>query len=539
MTSTGDNRSDGRPEENGGIVSISGDIASGSTGPGAAVPGGLRLRLLGPTLVIVGSLMAVVSSLGAPLIPTIADADGVSLSTAEWLLTITLMTGALATPLMGRLADGPRQRDVILAALGSVVAGCVVAALSNGFAMLIVGRGLQGVGLGLLPVAMAVARRNLTPEKSRQAIATLSITTAIGAGLGYPVTALIAETFDFRGAYWFGAITVGCAFLLAAFVLPGRAQVPSRRFDTVGATLISLAVVGLSVVLSEAGGWGWTSARTLGLFAASLVVLALWIPYELRTSDPLIDLRQVRNRSVLTADTGGFLISVAMYLLLPVVVEFVQVPAAKGYGFGASLVVSGLVLVPYAVANFVASRFLGVYERRFGARSMIPLGSLIFAFSTGFFALEHAHLWEAFVTTGIAGFGMGFTYAAMPGFIVRAVPHSETGSATGFYQVLRSIGLTLGSALSAAVLMAHTPAGSALPEVSGFRTALVIASGLGVATAVISFVLPGLAPAGRDGSSVKGRSETVPMMDTEAMEEEAEIAGSGFMTVDDKASGTR
>ena len=114
-----------------------------------------------PTLVLSGSLMAVVSSLGAPLIPTLARDDGVSLSTGEWILTITLLTGALATPVMGRLADGPRQRAVILVALGAVVVGCVLAAVSNGFTVLIIGRALQGVGLGLLPVAMAIARRNL------------------------------------------------------------------------------------------------------------------------------------------------------------------------------------------------------------------------------------------------------------------------------------------------------------------------------------------------------------------------------------------
>src|ERR1700691_3733701 len=108
----------------------------------------LRRRLLVPTLVLSGSLMAVVSSLGAPLIPTLSRADGVSLSTGEWILTITLLAGALATPVMGRLADGPRQRAVILVALSAVVAGCVLSAVSDGFTMLIVGRALQGPLVG-------------------------------------------------------------------------------------------------------------------------------------------------------------------------------------------------------------------------------------------------------------------------------------------------------------------------------------------------------------------------------------------------------
>ena len=99
-----------------------------------------------------------------------------SLSTGEWILTITLLTGALATPVMGRLADGPRQRTVILVALASVVVGCALSALSNGFALLLVGRALQGVGLGLLPVARAIARRHLLPMKARRTIATLAVT---------------------------------------------------------------------------------------------------------------------------------------------------------------------------------------------------------------------------------------------------------------------------------------------------------------------------------------------------------------------------
>src|ERR1700729_3935293 len=203
------------------MTTTAGPPRAGSPGPfGPDDVASLRRRLLVPTLVLSGSLMAVVSSLGAPLIPTLSRDDGVSLSTGEWILTITLLTGALATPVVGRLAAGPRQRTVILVALGAVVVGCVISAVSNGFTVLIVGRALQGVGLGLLPVAMAIARRNLPPESAGRTIATLSVTTAIGAGLGYPVTGLIAQALDFRESDWFGARTLAGSLVFSALVLP-------------------------------------------------------------------------------------------------------------------------------------------------------------------------------------------------------------------------------------------------------------------------------------------------------------------------------
>jgi MFS family permease len=171
----------------------------------------------------------------------------------------------------------------------------------------------------------------------------------------------------------------------------------------------------------------------------------------------------------------------------------------------------------------VASRFLVVYERRFGPRSMIPLGSAVFAVSALFFALEHSALWEAFVTAGLAGLGVGFTSGAMPGFIVRAVPQSETGSATGFYQVVRSIGLTVGSAMSAAVLMAHTRHGQSLPDVDGFVVTLVIGAALCLLTAVVSFVLPGRA------SSRPKTLTPVQQTDLETLiKDDAELAGTGL-----------
>ena len=474
-----------------------------------------------PVLVAIAALVAIISSLGAPLIPSIARSDHVSLSAAEWVLTAALMTGALATPAMGRLADGPRKRRVIEVALTAVLAGCVLSALSSSFVVLIIGRGMQGIGLGLLPVTMAIARSQFSFAKAGPAIATLSVSAAVGAGLGYPITALIAQFLNYRAAFWFGAITVAFVLALAVVVLPNRSDGHSRRFDRIGMVTLGAAVVGVSAELSEGGTWGWTSLWSLVIITFSALMVALWIAHELKVADPLIDVRQVRNRSVLTADVSAFLIGVAMYLFLPIVIEFVQIPTAIGYGFGSSILVSGLVFVPLSIGAFGASRCLTAYTDRFGTRTMIPFGSLMFAASTLFFAIEHRALWEAFLTAGIAGIGIGFTFAAMPGFVVRAVPVSETGSAMGLYQVLRSIGLSLGSALAAAILITFTAQGHTYPSFEGFRVTLIVASALCAMTALVSYLLP--------GNVVGGLLQEVERM----MEEEAQVGAVGLMLAED------
>lgn len=141
-------------------------------------PSPWQQRALVPVLVSLGMLVAIISSLGAPLIPTIASVDHVSVADAQWSLTVTMLVGAVATPAMGRLGDGPHRRKVILTGLAVVLIGSLLAALPLGFSCLITGRALQGVGMGLVPLAIATARDSVPPERARSALSTLSLTTA-------------------------------------------------------------------------------------------------------------------------------------------------------------------------------------------------------------------------------------------------------------------------------------------------------------------------------------------------------------------------
>ena len=440
-----------------------------------------------PVLVFLGMVVATVSSLGAPLIPTIARAEHVSLADAQWSLTITMLVGAVATPTMGRLGDGPRRRLVILGALTAVTIGSVLAAFSLPFTFLLIGRALMGIGLGLTPLAMATARDSLA--ESRSTVALLSITTVAGVGLGYPLTGLIAQHYSFHAGFWFGAVVSATALAAAAAFIPSSAGRVAHRLDVVGAVLLGAALSGLLLVLSEAEVWGWGSVRVVGITAGSLGLLALWVGEELRAEHPLIDLRLIRNKTVLTADVTGLLAGVGMYLLMSLVIRYVQTPTSTGYGFGASVVVAGLVLLPFSIASVTASKVAPLLARRTSADRVLPIGCGIFITATLLFVLARGSLWEMFAVMAVAGLGVGCTFAALPGLIVRSVPAEETGSAMSFNQVLRYIGYSIGSALSATVLEAHTPQGQALPTERGYDVTALIGCGVLVVAGILSFVL--------------------------------------------------
>jgi predicted MFS family arabinose efflux permease len=427
----------------------------------------------------------------------------VPLADAQWSLTITLLVGAVATPTMGRLGDGPRRRQVILGALAVVVAGSVLAALPLDFWYLVAGRALQGVGLGLTPLAMATARDALPAERSRSTVALLSITTVAGVGLGYPLTGLIAQYASVRTAFWFGAAVSAAALVAAAMVVPSTADRPRRRLDVLGAVLLGAALAGLLLALSEAEVWGWTSGRTLGLAAASLLVLGLWVVHERRARYPLVDLSLLRHRAVLTADVTALLAGVGMYLLMSLVMRFVQTPESAGYGFGSSVVVAGLVLLPFSVASFAASKVAPVIARRTSPDIVLPVGSVMFFLAMLAFLLVRDSLWQVLLTMSVAGLGVGCTFAAMPGLIVRSVPRAETGSAMSFNQVLRYVGYSAGSALSATVLEAHTAAGSALPSDDGYGAAALLGCVVWAVTVVVGLVLPRRRAAVREAEGVE------------------------------------
>ncbi|AEM84054.1 MFS transporter [Streptomyces violaceusniger] len=464
-------------------------------------------RMLLPSLMFTALSVSVISTLGAPMVPTIAHEQRVSLSTAQWVLTSTLLAGAIAGPVLGRLGDGPRRRGAIQGALVGVFIGSVLAAIAPAFGLLLAGRALQGLGMGLMPLAIAVARDHLPAERMRSGISSLSITTSVGAGLGYPVTGVIAQHLDYRAGFWFAALLSAVALLVVTWVVPVGSSVPRRPLDVTGAVLLCSGLAMVLLALSQGVAWGLTSDATLGCLGAGVVVLAAWIVQALRTRHPLVDIRLIRNRAVLAANTTALLMGIGMYGVLSLINLYTQVPAGAGYGFHLSLTATGLVLMPMSLGSITANRLASALVSRIGLYRVLPLGALVVCVDLVSLALWRDHLSVLVLGTFLLGNGVGAAYAVMPLLIVRHVPPSETGSATSFNQVLRTIGGSVGSAAISAIMLAYTPAAGGTPQGSAYTTALLVtaaASFLGVIAAVVLPPRHGTAPESALGVVARG-----------------------------------
>lgn len=413
-------------------------------------------------LVFLAVVSTAVASLGAPLLPTIVAVDHVSIADSQWALTISLVVGAISTPLLGQLGDGRHRRSATLMTLAAVTAGSVLAALPLGFDALLVGRALQGMGLGLVPLATAVAREGLPAGRSRRTIVMLGITTAAGVGLGYPLAGVLTQYLGLGAPFTAGAALSACALLAAAITLPpGPPRLP--KLDLIGASLLAISVAALLVGLAEGPAWGWTSTPILGTAGLATATLVAWIRWELHVAEPLVELRLLRRATVLAANLTGLLVALGFYPLMSLVVRYVQTPRSSGYGLGATGLLAGVMLTPFSAASFLARRPATTLARRASPNSVIALGTILLIAGQLLFLLTRSGYPTVVAAMALTGLGVGAVFAVNPIQIVDGVPAQRTGSAISFYQLLRTIGYSIASALSATVLVATSPPATTPP----------------------------------------------------------------------------
>lgn len=438
----------------------------------------------------VGSF-ATLQSLVVPVLPVIQRDLGTTTSGATWTMTAWLISAAVATPLLGRVGDMVGKRRIFVLALLAVALGSVIAALAPTIGVLIVARVIQGVGGAMFPLAFGIVRDAFPAHRLPSAIGALASIIAIGSGLGTVLAGPLADVLGWRGLFLVPVVFTVSAAILARVFIPESETRATGGINPWAAILLSGWLVALLLPLSTGSQWGWGSPLVIGLFAVAAVLLAAWIVVELRSKQPLVDMRMMRLPGVWAMNAAAIFIGAAMFSVFSFFPRFVQIPTSTGYGLGATVSESGLLMLPMLVTMAVTGFASGPLARFIGFRSQVIIASAIIAVSSVAIGLWHSTLLDVAVEAGVFGLGLGLVYAAITSVVVQSVPPTQTGIASGMNANLRTVGSAIGAALMTAMVTGATgPDGLAAESgyTDGFVTAGILALGA-VAVTVLSVVV--------------------------------------------------
>ncbi|WP_394618271.1 MFS transporter [Lentzea sp. JNUCC 0626] len=439
-----------------------------------------RPNVVVAVLALGGITVSLMQTLVIPLLPRFPALLNSAPGDTAWVITSTLLASAVATPVIGRLGDMFGKRRMLIVSLLMVVVGSVIAALSYSLVPLIIGRVVQGMAVGVIPLGISIMRDELPIERLAGATALMSASLGVGGALGLPAAAILVEQSDWHMLFWTSA---GVGVLVLAAVLVYVPESPVRgggRFDLLGAVGLSVALICLLLGVSKAS--EWSGGSVTGLFVAAAVVLGAWGWWELRTREPLVDLRTTVRRQVLLTNISSLVFAFAMFAQSLVLPQVLQLPVG-GHGLGQSLLVTGLVLVPSGLVMMATAPFAARISNARGPRATLLLGALVVAFGYGIGIFMLTAVWQLVVISAVIGAGIGLGYGAMPALIMGAVPTSETAAANSLNSLMRAIGTSVSSAV----------AGVVLTQV-GVPFSFQLIMGLGAATALLAVVVAAFIP---------------------------------------------
>lgn len=465
-----------------------------------------------------GLLAALVQTLLVPLLPQFPHLLSTSPSTVSWLTTSTLIAGAVSAPVFGRLGDMYGKRRMLLVSLALVTIGSALAAVAPGVGVMLVGRTAQGASFAVIALGISIMRDELPPHRIGSGIALMSSSLGIGGAIGLPVTGIVAELVSWRWLFA-GVALVGLALtILVLRVVPESPLRSGGRFDTVGAAGLSIGLVCMLLTISKGAEWGWSSATVLGLLGGAAIVLGLWARYELRTRNPLVDLRVTARPTLLLTNIATVLVGFAMFASFVVTTQIMQADPGTGYGFGLSLIGAGLAMVPMGAMMAVLSPASARLSSRRGPRTTLTLGGLSLVAGNLAIAVRPSTLTLLIVATVIVAAGAALAYSALPLLVIRAVPDTETAAANSLNTLMRQLGMATCAALAATIQAGHAARGGTAVVTApvSYTIVFAIAAGAALVAAVLALLTP--APRGAWVHDLVPEAEPDPGADWEMVD---------------------
>jgi EmrB/QacA subfamily drug resistance transporter len=429
-------------------------------------------------------------------LPTIKVAVGFSEQSLSWVLNAyTLIFGGFLL-LGGRLADRLGRRRLFVIGIALFSGASFICGVSQSEGMLLVARGLQGLGGAMVsPAALSIILTTFAEGSERnRALAVWGAIAGAGGAVGLLLGGVIVDLLSWRWVF-FVNVPIGAVVLsLAPRIVPeSRSESVARGgYDVAGAVAITLGTIALVFTLIKANSWGWTSGRTLAGFAVAAVLIAAFVVIEGRHRDPLVPLRIFSNRSLAASNATFILVAAALFGMFFFLTLYLQ--QVLGY----SALKTGVAYLPLSLILIAASALASRLVDRFTPKPVLSLGLLVS--TAGFVLLTRvdghgdyaSHVLPAMIVLGV-GLGMSFVPITIAG--TNGVAAADSGLASGLLNTTQQVGGSLGLAILSSVSTSRVTSalegGSALPAAltHGFRGAFTVAAVLCAVGLVVAVAL--------------------------------------------------
>ena len=400
--------------------------------------------------IMVGSfLFALDTTIVNIAIPKIMVSIGADLNEIQWVLMIYMIGMAVVMPASGWLSDLFGHKWLYTGSLALFTLSSVLCGMAWNPASLIVFRGLQGLGAGAIaPTAMAVIFHVFPPEQRGLGMGIYSLGWTFGPLLGPTLGGYLTDTLSWRAIFYLNLPLGIVGVIMAATIMAGDlSHRRPRRLDLFGLVTMTTGIVTLLIALSEGNHEGWTSSYIVWLFIVASLSLGMFTVIELRSQDPVINLRLYRNATYSMASIAGALLGFGMFgfhLLLPLFLQdFLHYTALQ----------AAFLMLPGVLLSGVLSPMSGKWCDRYNPRLFVVLGFVTAAAATYAFTgmgieTEQGRLVWALLLRG----GLGLVFAPLAMLGLRTLPRSEISAASGLLNITRQIAGMGGIALAGVLL---------------------------------------------------------------------------------------
>jgi MFS family permease len=385
-----------------------------------------------------------------PSLPKIAAEYRVTIAQASLMISLYTVSGVSVIPIVGKLGDIYGKRRVLVYVLAIYVPVAAVTSFLPDFGAILVSRTVQGVGLGILPLSISLAREQFPRELIPRTQGIITATQVAGGGAGLIAGTLIASVYGWQGNYHIAIPFVAALSILTFMLLkesPNRK--PGARLDYLGAAWLGASLAAIILGLSEGASWGWESAPTLGLVVSGLILLVPLAVYEGRVKEPILDLQLLRERNVMLSNIFVLTYGISTYMMYLSVIYILELAPPSGFGLG--IVVAGFYLLPLVVVLLPVSYATGALISKYGVKPFFYLGSVFGA--AGSFLLSIYSSPESLIPPlVIFSISLGLVAVSSQNLLVLSVRKSEMGIAASMNSVFRYTGTSLGAPIAGAVL---------------------------------------------------------------------------------------